>query len=151
MRQLRGPDGLRPDQPIGGAGKAHIRQQALQDLDGIGACIDIHIKHGCLHHLGQGTDPRRFEIMIDKDVHRLRPCQTPHVFNANAPITRGINAQAPHRAQCDAIFGRPARIVGVVHKPAFTGNDFFGNVPNRTHSQPLCKTNGHKAEARRLT
>jgi hypothetical protein len=127
-RHLCRPDGLRPDLAVGVAGIAHLGQQPLQDLHRIGPGVDIHVKDRRLQRLGQAADAGAGEVMLDVDLDRLRAGQRPHVGDVDPRVAVHVDPQAPQGADGHPVVRRPARIVGVVHKAALTGDDFFGNV-----------------------
>lgn len=132
-----GRDGHRPNDPVIGGAKAHSADQALQYLDRVPARIDIHVKDAGLQRFGQFGQARLAKIMLDEDLFGLRPRQGAHIGGVDAAIAVQVHPQGLHRADGDAKVGGPARIVGVVHVPAFAGHDLTGNLFDAWHDTPM--------------
>ena len=70
--------------------------------------------------------------MVVEKVHEDPPGQCrgypADVAPADPTVAIEIEPQTPHRPDGHTVLGRPARVVGIIHIPAFTGDDLVRNV-----------------------
>ena len=71
--------------------------------------------------------------MLEEQPLGLGAGQLPHIGNVDLAVARQVQPQSPHGVNGDAIFRRPARIVGIIHIPAFAGHDLFRNLAHALH------------------
>ena len=89
-----------------------------------------------MQRLWQLADPRLVEVMTDKDLDRLVPRQPLHIGCGDLPVSGQVDPETLHRVNGDAIFGRPAGIVGIVHIAAFAADNFICNRAHIQHADP---------------
>jgi len=88
-----GGNGAGANLTIGHAGITARRQHPLQHLDRIGPGIDIHVEQRGLNLGRQCRDAGAFEIVADKDIHRLGPAQAAHIGHIDLTIAIYVTAR----------------------------------------------------------
>ena len=124
---------LRPQHAVDGDIVPHAAQKPLQDLHRIAACVNIHIENAWVERIGQPSDQRRVEIMPDEYINRVGLAQAAQIALIDHTVVVQVDPQSPHRVDRNAKICRPARIIGIIHKPAFTGHDVPRDVFDRIH------------------
>lgn len=76
----------RPDPAIDRHIMAHLAQKPLQDPNGIGTCIHIHVENAGLKGRWQPPDPGTGKIMLDKNRDRLRAREQLHIAGIDITV-----------------------------------------------------------------
>ena len=145
-RAVRRARRQRTDHAVHAHGLIHRAKKALEDHDRVGSRVDVHVEAGRPERVGEPGHAGPLVVVLKEDLDGVGARQAPHVGGGHPSVAREVEPQPAHRPDGDAMVGRPARIVRIVHVAALSGDDLLGYLPHIAHDPtPVAKTGGNIA------